>query len=141
MAEWNYNMNHISLNLPPSFQSQNSSPGSFFNHPVSAHFNFGDSSQSGISNSKFHFGSDAAHNRLNLTISSSHELSWEINRTVNKQHVVLPIVLPTIVTQPQQEWLNMANQRKLDQHFLDNFIQARVKPRNCLPSIQVSGLR
>jgi hypothetical protein len=135
MAEWNYNnMNHLSLNLPPSFQPENSSSGSYFNNPVSAPLNFGNPSQIRYSNSKFQFGSDSAHDSLTLpTSSSSCEMSWEINKTVN-QHVVLPMV-----TEPQQQWLNTMNQRKLDQHFLDNFIQVRIIPRNCLPSDQVSG--
>ena len=134
MAEWNYNnMNHLSLNLPPSFQPENNSSGSYFNHPVSANLNVGDPSQSRYNNSKFHFGSDLAHNILSLPTTSSYEMSWEINRNFN-QHVMLPIV-----TQPQQQWLNMMNQRKLDQHFVDNFFQARIVPRNCLPSDQVSG--
>jgi hypothetical protein len=135
MAEWNYNnMNHLSLNLHPSFQPESSSSGSYFNHPVSANLNIGDPNQSRFSNSKIHFGSDSAYCSLNLQTSSSCRVSLEINRTLNQN-----AMSPMVTVNPQQKWLNMVNQRKLDQHFLDNFIQARVVPRNCLPSVQVSG--
>ncbi len=74
MAEWNYNnMNHLSLNLPPSFQPENNSSGSYFNCPVSAPLNFGNSNQSRYSNAKFHFGSDSAHDSLTLPTCSQNK--------------------------------------------------------------------
>lgn len=138
MAEWNYN-NRLSnsLSVPSSFQAYSSLGANHFNDAfnvnTSAHQNLCDSNQYQFFNSEwFEFGSNLAHGRMNSQqIPNPSELSWGVSKNVDQD------VSKFMLSEPQQKWISMNNQRKADQYFLDNFVQSRVVPRSRSPVTKV----
>lgn len=134
MAKWNYNsMSHVNLTLP-SFQPEKSLPGNDFNHPtdlINVPLSFHGPNQMQMSNSECSFGYGLPHTSLGYQPSSSFRLHWEINSEVNHRGL-------SIVAERQKEWLKMLNQRKLDQDFLNNFMQAQIVQQSKTPLIKVN---
>ncbi|XP_032781511.2 programmed cell death protein 7-like [Daphnia magna] len=136
MAQWNHNsMNHLNLTLP-NFQPENSPAGNNYNNPtnlMSAPPNFPNLNQMKMGNPKCSFGSEFPHSSPSYQTSSSFRQPWEINSEVNCHGLPVP-------AERQREWLIMLNQRKLDQDFLNSFIQSQMVSQSQSPLTKMSRL-
>ncbi|KAI9555826.1 hypothetical protein GHT06_018342 [Daphnia sinensis] len=135
MTQWNQNiMNHLTLTLP-NFQPQNSPAGNIYNNHslLSAPLNIPSQSQKKMGNIQCSYGSELPHSNTSYQTSSSFKLPWEINSEVNSHS--LPVA-----AERQREWLIISNQRKLDQDFLNSFVQTRMVSRSQSPLIKISRL-
>ncbi|XP_057367467.1 uncharacterized protein LOC130688498 isoform X1 [Daphnia carinata] len=132
MAQWNHNsMNHLNL-TSPNFQPENSPAGNNYNNPSNL-MNVPLSFPMKMDNPKWSFGSELLHSNTSYQTSSSFRLPWEINSEVNCHG--LPVA-----AERQREWLMMLNQRKLDQDFLNSFIQTQMVFRSHSPLTKISRL-
>lgn len=133
MAEWNYNMSHLSygFNAPLNFRPNISLTANQFydtsiNGTHSAYQSFYGPHQPPVFNSEwFQFGSELSGSSINFSNPNTLD-PWRITDQS-----------PTVLSEPQQKWLILTNQRKSDQVFLDSFLKARLTSPSCTPSVQV----
>ena len=129
MAEWNYTSMYHPYglnNVPTYFQPQFCSSNNYLNQPV-------DMASSNPPLNYCHSGPHSAE-----WFQFQNLLSQGSSNTLGNSKTENLYVQQSILSEPQQKWLNMVNQKRLDQSFVDNFIQTRVLHRSRSRLVQVS---